>query len=687
MQQFLSFTASGLTSAAIYALVASGLVLTYTTTGIFNFAQGAMAMVGAFTFWQFAEAWGWPAPVALVVCIGVIGPLQGLLVARMFQGLERTSDTVRLVATLGLLLGLIGVVHAIWDPSVRRSLDPFAEGRAVTVLDVRITYHQLLTMAVAVVVAAALWVLLRHTRTGVAMRAAVDNRSLATLNGARPALAGAIAWAIGSTLAVVSGILVAPTIELNALNLALLIVNAYGAAAIGRLRSLPWTFVGALVLGLTRDYAIWLRSDLPASVAPYLGGLSNAVPAIVLLVVLVLLPPAQLRTSTRAVRHEVLPKLTWSGTAITGVAVVVATALVIARLGATALLGAAGIWGIAIIGLSLVPLVGYAGQLSLAQLSFAGVGALAYAHLGWNHPLGLLWAALWGALAAACVALPAARLSGIYLALASGAFALLLEQWIFLLPEISIFGHPFTVFERGTMPVARPELLGWDLTGDRAYALYAAVVFSLCLALVVAVRRGTVGLRFVALKDAPAGLAATGTDAARTKLAAFALSGAIAGVGGAIAGGAATSISADGYGMFAGLPILLLMVVLGIRSPRAAIITGLVLGGSEVAADLPLGPLSSAFESGGVVQAMLIGVAAVAMARIPDGLLPELSNWARGRPWGRSGSARSRSVDVSGAPELVGLRTAATATELAALDHAIGLSSVRSTAGGARARG
>src|SRR3954464_9755227 len=111
MQEFLGFTISGLTSASIYAIVASGLVLTFATTGFFNFAQGAMAMVGAFAYWQLSVGWGWPAPLAPAVCLLVLAPILGVAVARLMRGVSDTSDTVRLVATLGLLLGLLGVVQ------------------------------------------------------------------------------------------------------------------------------------------------------------------------------------------------------------------------------------------------------------------------------------------------------------------------------------------------------------------------------------------------------------------------------------------------------------------------------------------------------------------------------------------------------------------------------------------------
>ena len=95
MDQFLEATITGLATAAILAVAASGLVLTYTTTGIFNFAHGAMGMLGAFAYWQLRFDWGWPAPVALVVVLGVLAPLLGVVIERVvMRGLHDAPETV-----------------------------------------------------------------------------------------------------------------------------------------------------------------------------------------------------------------------------------------------------------------------------------------------------------------------------------------------------------------------------------------------------------------------------------------------------------------------------------------------------------------------------------------------------------------------------------------------------------------
>ena len=167
---------------------------------------------------------------------------------------------------------MIGLANWIWPPSVGRSLVPFYDSKPpISIFSTSISYHQAITMGVAVLVAVALRFLLYRTRTGIAMRASVDDRSLATLNGARPAVTAMLAWAAGCVLAATGGILIAPGSGLDAALLSLLIVNAYAAAIIGRLRSLPLTFLGAVILGLTDAYfSAYLPSRsgyLPASMS------------------------------------------------------------------------------------------------------------------------------------------------------------------------------------------------------------------------------------------------------------------------------------------------------------------------------------------------------------------------------------------------------------------------------------
>ena len=122
MHLLLTYTILGLVTGAVYGIAASGLVLTYTTSGIFNFAQGAMAMLAAFTYWQFRYGWNWPAPLALFTVLVVLAPLLGIvLYVVIMRGLRQTADVTKIVVTIGIMLGLIALAQWIWNPGVPRT--------------------------------------------------------------------------------------------------------------------------------------------------------------------------------------------------------------------------------------------------------------------------------------------------------------------------------------------------------------------------------------------------------------------------------------------------------------------------------------------------------------------------------------------------------------------------------------
>lgn len=665
MQTFLSLTVSGLATAAIYAIAASGLVLTYTTTGVFNFAHGAIGMIAAFCYWQLTVGWGVPTAVALVAVVAVGAPLCGVVADRtIMRRLDATSDAIKAVVTIALMLGLLGLSVALWSPTVGRPVSNLFAGRVIELGGVRIPWHQIVSMTTALAVAVCLKLILNATRIGVAMRAAVDNRSLAALNGANPAAASMLAWAIGCGLAALSGILIAPTLTLSAVPLTLMIVNAYGAAIFGRLSSLPLTFTGATILGLSTNYAIGYLPKLPADVQPFLRGLVDALPAIVLLVVLLAIPSGRLRgvVTTR----EFAPKPTWAGSlallaAVVGIAFVAAP-----RLGVADVVTAGRIWGIAIIALSMVPLIGLSGQLSLCQLSLAAVGAVAYAHLGWTSPLGLVAAAAAAGAAGALIALPALRVSGIYVALATAAFAVICDRWFFRLPAFGDGG--FQPFPGGNLPVIRPSFGGINATSHTAYFRYAAVVFAVVALGVVALRRSFVGSLLIAVKDGPAAAATCGINVRVAKVAVFAGSGAIAGIGGATLS-AASPTSTTTFDFVAGLPILMMMVICGIASSGAAVATGLFLGSTLLTGGI------AGFERW---QNVAIGFAGLLLGAHPNGLAPLLrraaSLVARTRPSGSAAASPADGVDDGETPpELVGLFGPARPNEVARLDERLGL--------------
>jgi branched-chain amino acid transport system permease protein len=615
VHEFLVFTISGLTTAGIYAISASGLTLTYVTTGVFNIAHGATGMLAAFTYWQLAVAWGWPVPLALMFCVLVAAPLFGLLLERVvMRRLSGAPESTRLVVTVAVLVVIVSVAQWIWDPQVFRRTEELLPGRGFHVSGIAVPYNDVIVLVAAAAVAGALWLVLHRSRAGIAMRARVDDPSLATLNGARPRTSARLSWMLGTALAALAGILIAPKLTMSAIPLTLLIVNAYAAAVIGRLRSLPMTFVGALAVGLLSDYSVGYIPQISYG-QQYIRGIEPVVPVLVLLVALLALRASRLRGRPSLAVREITPTPTWDGGLWFCAAVMVAAIIAATTMRPADLYSSTSMWGLAIVGLSMVPLVGYAGRISLCQLSFAGIGAVVVAHAGrGGDPAALLLAALIAAAVGAVVSLPALRLSGIYLALLTGAFAVALDNWIFQLPAFTIFGHHFDLFEAGTLTVDRFAIGSLRTTTSRSFFIVGAMLFVLCVLIVIAVRRSELGQRLIAVKESPAAAATLGMNVRLTTLAVFTLSAALAGLGGGVYASAVQSTTADSFNFFTGLTLLLLVVVAGVSSIGSGLAAGVLLGSAAIS--------SAAGNSATRVTATVAGLAALALAANPNGLIP-----------------------------------------------------------------
>jgi branched-chain amino acid transport system permease protein len=631
VSDLLGLVVFGLASAAIYAVAASGLVVTYTTSGIFNFAHGAVAMVSAFVYWQLSspDAWGLPVPFALVLTIGVFAPGLGLVIDKvLMRRLHDASPITRIVVPIGLLVALIGGATVLWSPAEPRNLPRFFEGEVVTIGGVGVEYHQLVIFAVAVVVAIGLRSLLYASRVGVAMRAVVDSRNLAALNGASPQVISSLAWALGCMLAGVAGVLIAPILTLDQTQLTLLVVNAYAAAMVGSLRSLPLTVVGAVILGLAREAASRWSADLPGELAEWVT--VDTVPAIMLFVVLLVVPQDKAALFGRAPDRAVVPDPPMRWVYGAAVALVVAAAVVATVVEGGALDTIGYGLALAIVALSLVPLTGYGGLISLAPLTFAGVGALVMWRWGSDgNPLALVLVAAVCAAVGALVALPTLKLKGLYLALATMAFALFCEKGVFS----SIDG-----FSQGDASFERLQFGPIDTSSDRANLIVLAVFFAGIGLLVTALRRGPMGRRLQAMKDSPAACATLGLNLTRLKLEAFALSAAIAGIGGALLGGWRGKVGTEQFsllqGALPGLPLVLMAVVGGI-----AAVAG-VLVGAMLYALMPL--VGSTYPALADLMVILPGLAGISLAANPNGAISQAVE--------RTAAARRRREERRAAP-------------------------------------
>ncbi|MBG01219.1 MAG: ABC transporter permease [Acidimicrobiaceae bacterium] len=659
MAEFITFTVIGLATGAIYSIASAGLVVTYTTSGIFNFAHGAIGMFSAFIYWQLRwdEGWGgqWPAPIALLFVLLVVAPVVGILLqVLVMRGLEGTSETTKLVIPIAVMLGFIGLTNWVWQGAEQRIPKPFFGRNAKwSIGDAFITWHQTIIVIVAISLAIALRFLLFNTRTGVLMRAVVDNTELVKLNGGRPDRAALLSWAIGAMMAAVAGILISPLLGgLGVLALTLLVVNAYAAAIFGRLRNLPLTFIGGLIIGVSVSYWNWISGT--GRKWPWLSELRTTLPILILFVILLLLPQERLRGNSIVNTRERFSissgksAVLWS---LVFLAVVSGLSLIITSKW-EALLTRGITMGI--IGLSMVLLTGYAGEINLAPLAFAGIGAIAafqfdvgstvetgagfatlavllavvlgvlifptFGYVGKRllaaiaafalvvfilvaffdqttgsgiasresmSLTGLVVAALISGSVGVLVALPALRLRGLYLGLATFAFAIFVDKMVYKQRQSLSFDIPFigdsqditiNLFNNGALNIPRPAFLGIDFVQHQsAMLIFVTAIFSLLAVGLVKLRRSSYGRQLAAMKDSPAACATLGMNIRQLKLSVFTLAAAIAGFGGALHASNLRTIQEDyPFTIWEGLALFMLTVVGGIGYISGALIGGIV---------------------------------------------------------------------------------------------------------------
>ena len=646
MNEFLNFTVIGIVTGAAYAIAASGLVVTYATSGVFNIAHGAIGMLMAYVYWQLVDGWHWPILAAAVLTVAVLAPLLGaaveVLLMRRVQG---QALSISLVVTIALLVLLIFAADWGWGGNLKAAPAFFGRSGWHLTSKVFVSWHETITVLLAGGLALFLRLLLYRTRVGIAMRAVVDNRDLVGLNGARPALLGTFSWALGAAAAALAGILIAPVLnDLSVIPLTFLVIYAYGAAMLGRLRSLPLTFLGAMILGFTYSYLVGYLPQNGFFDSTPMQGLRQSLPVVMLFVVLLAMKQdtiegGRLRPWRQSVDVPALARSLW------GYGAVVAAVVVAVHLLSPADVVDVG-QGIAIgiVVLSLVPLAGWGGQVSLCQMTFAGLGAVAMARVGGGSLLGLLAAMALAGAVGAVIALPALRLRGLYLALATLAFAVAMDNMFF--PTSVAFSY------NGTVHINRPSILGIHLASDPAFVIFLTVVFAALAVALLAMRRGPFGRLLLAMKDSEAACATLGLSLTVTKLAVFALSAAVAGLGGALYGAMVTQAGGNDFLSQQSLPILLLAVIGGMATTSGAFFSGIsyALVGTKLQGLAPSIPN---------LQYGLTGLAGIGVGMNPDGAVPQIARALR--RWFPAAEARApfdqppQPEEVVGADVLVGI--------------------------------
>jgi branched-chain amino acid transport system permease protein len=632
--ELFNFTIIGIASGCLFAIAASGLVLTYATTGVFNFAHGAVGMISGYVYYALTVQHGVPAPLGVLIVLVVFAPLVGLGTERVMRSFRDASVQTTVVVTIALFVMCIGIAQKFWPPETGARLDPLLGSKTVKFWEANLTKDNILAIVLAIAVAIVLRSLLFVSRTGVAMRAVVDNPTLAALNGAPPVVIARYSWMLGSMLAALSGILLAASLgSLDPITLTLFVAGSYGAAVVGKLKSLPLTFAGAIALGVMTEHA---RFALPASSA--WQSVQIAIPGIFLFAALLLVPAAKL--SVGRVVGSKTPKVPSMPSSVVRSAFFVVAMVVVANVTpADRLFDVTTALDYGVLLLSLVLLTGYSGQISLCQYVFLAMGAWAMGTFFGGHSVfGILLAGLVAVPLGVIVSLPALRLQGLYLALVTFGFASIARD--LLLKNDHFYGG-------ASVNVGRLHILGIKFDNDKAYLVLCGVVFTLFAVGLLALRRGQFGRRLAALRDSQAACATLGLDVRRTKLAVFVASAFIAGVAGAMFGGLKATADAIQFEALNNVVLLLFAVVGGVTT-----VSGALMGGALFAL-LPF--IQSEYpDQGGLVFAG-VAIAVVALGKQPNGLAGMLFEavTGRGRP-GREAAETSPAANATPGKAAVG---------------------------------
>ncbi len=651
MTAYLAAMLLGLGPGAVFAALGLGLVLTYRASGVINIAHGAIAMYATYQYAELREVGDLVLPVVGVpprihladtpsfpLAFGVALTMAALLSLAVylvvFRPLRRAQPMMTVVAAVGLTIALQAVA-LIQFGADNRFLQPVLPQTAVHVLGVTVPRDRLLLVGIVALAAAALWAMSRWTAFGLATRAVADDEEATALLGRRPTLIAAANWMLAAVLAAVAGILVAPISSLNPTGYSLLVVPALAAALLGGMSSFGLTFLGALAIGVAQGLLLPLQQDVSWLNQP---GLRSLLPMIMVVAVAARRGTLLPGRSASAVVSAPLPVIAPPRSPLAGL-------LIGVPLGVVALFALSGAYRLglerslagAVVCLSFVVLTGYVGQLSLAQMTLAGVAGFLLARLqgelGVPFPIAPILATLAAAGAGLLLSLVARRLRGVDLALITLVAGVALQE--------AVFGNPLVTGGLRGSSVPSPKLFGVDLGITGAgfprvqFGLLALAVLAACGYGVARLRTAGPGRQMLAVRANERAAAAAGIDVRRTRAVAFTLSAALAGLGGCLVGYGQGRLSFDSFGVTASLFFLAIAAVGGVSSVAGALVAGLLVPGG-----LAFTLLDRAAGLGRYQQ-LLCGLAVIVLAVLrPAGLVhrsarnPSAGRPSVHRPWG-----------------------------------------------------
>jgi branched-chain amino acid transport system permease protein len=670
-QDQLDGVALGIGSGALIAGLALSIVVTYRGSGVVNFAAGAIAMYAGYVFnglrnggqfiiiplpnpfapiegiahdlgdhslrlphWPvFASVgghWGlWPALLMTVFLAMVVGLLIHLCI---FMPLRHAPALAKVVASIGLLIVIQSII-VLRFTATAQNFNALLPSNGIHLPDnVTLPADEPILLGIVIVIAVALFATYRWTKFGLRTRAAAENEKGAVLRGFSPDALAGTNWMLSTALAAIIGILAASIDQsLDPTTITLLVIPAIAAALLGKFTSVSLTVVAGLAIGFIQAWieVLSTQSWFPQVNGQALPGFEQIVPVLVIVGVLWFrgkhLPA---RGSLETTRLPYAPKP----------AFVIPWAAIGLVIGVVSLLTLGPTWRLAIINsiigvimcLSLVTLTGYVGQISLAQMAFAGAAGFFLSKLAVSYGIAFPWSPLIAILGATIVgvvvAIPALRVRGVNLAAVTLAAGVAIEALV--------FNNPWFTTADGASSVPPPHLFGlrfgptdptaWSLFGyhgdakqpDPWFGIFCLLILIAVALCVAALRTSRLGRRMLAVRANERAAAATGVNVTSVKLTAFAIAALIAGIGGVLAAYSLASVSDAYYGGIASLLILAYAYLGGISS-----ISGSMIGGLLAANGIGFTMMSEWFGVSLVYSSLVGGVGLVLTAILnPEGI-------------------------------------------------------------------
>jgi ABC-type branched-subunit amino acid transport system permease subunit len=638
MSSYILFLLLGLGSGAVYALLGLGLVLKYRSAGVVDFSHGAVAMFCAYVYielrssgelqfpWiiiphqvRIASANGLATIPSILITLVYSAVLGLVFYLTVYRPLRAAPALARVGASIGVLLALQAIALLNYS-TFAVSSPPILPDTPIHVAGLYVPSDRLYLAGLTILLGAVLAAVYRFTRFGMVTRAAVENERGAALLGHSASRIAAYNWVLATVLAAAAGILILPISTLNPGTYTLFIVPALGAALLGRFSSFGAVVFGGLAIGMLQSETVKLQtvwSWLPQT------GLQDGLPfMVIMLAIIVLARRLSARGTISDVRNPAVgrprrPAMTAGGSVVVGIiALLVLSAQYRAALDSSLIT--------ACICFSVVIITGYVGQISLAQMGMAGISAFMLTHiassLGIGFPFGLILAALCAVVVGVVVGLPAVRVRGVNLAVATLAVSTALDALVF---NNTSFSGGYT-----GRNVGAPHLLGLNLGPVGAGQDTQRLAFGILIVLVVAavglfvarLRLGRLGRAFLAVRSNERAAASVGIDVARTKLFAFGIAAFIAGIGGGLLAYQQGNVNAATFTTFTSLTILAITYVGGVGR-----ITGALAAGALLASNGLLPTLLNNLFNFGQYQALIAGVLlTVTAVANPDGMTKEM---------------------------------------------------------------